>query len=54
MLTGLSKLFRPGPQAKSWDAPEYWNNHHTRRSRAQMEREAELRRQKLYRDAWMW
>ncbi len=54
MLTGLSKLFRSVPRSNDWNAPDHWNQHHVRRTRAQMEREAELRRQRLYRDAWMW
>ena len=54
MLTGFSKLFRLSRARDNWDAPDHWANHHARRSRAQLEREAELRRQRLYRDAWMW
>ena len=54
MLTGLIRRLRPGRADDSWNAPDHWTDHQARRSRAQMEREAELRRQRLYRDAWMW
>ena len=54
MLTKLKILLRPRPAHQDWHAPDHWSHHHARRTRAQMEKEAELRRQRLYRDAWMW
>ena len=54
MLTGLNRLLHRASRIDHWDAPDHWHQHHARRSRAQMEREAELRRQRLYRDAWVW
>ncbi|MEJ6403002.1 hypothetical protein [Yoonia sp. 2307UL14-13] len=54
MLTKLESILRPRRPQQNWNAPDHWNHHHARRTRAQMEKEAELRRHRLYRDAWMW
>lgn len=54
MLTILADVMKTATRRDDWDAPDHWNTRDTRRSRAQMEHEAELRRQRLYRDAWMW
>ncbi len=54
MKLPLIRHFRRNRSWSDWDAPDHFSHHHARRTRAQMEKEAELRRQRLYRDAWMW
>ncbi len=54
MLTILADVLKTATRRNDWDAPDHWSGHPARKTRAQLEREAELRRQRLYRDAWMW
>lgn len=54
MLTIFADVMKIASRRNDWDAPDHWTHHAGRKSRARMEREAELRRQRLYRDAWMW